>query len=149
VTSQLPANGLTGRSTRTPKCFSALRAHASRSPVNSDVRRQVIRTYSRKSRAIANGLLLVFLALVYLNGRDGDLGTALLALGIAGTAIVYYGYFIASQRCSNCRESIVVPYSSYEPTIIFFAVITPFRVPVRCPHCGAMTHWTMRNRDEQ
>jgi hypothetical protein len=29
---------ITGRSTRTPKCFCALRAHASRSPVNSDVR---------------------------------------------------------------------------------------------------------------
>jgi hypothetical protein len=100
------------------------------------------RTYTRRSRAAANVLLLVFLGLLYLNASDGGLGVALTGLAITGPAIFYYGYFIASQQCANCRESIVVPYSSYEPVMVLFAVVTPFRVPLQCPHCNALTPWT-------
>jgi hypothetical protein len=100
------------------------------------------RTYTRRSRAAANVLLLVFLGLLYLNACNGGLGVALIALAVAGPAIFYYGYFIASQHCANCWESIVVPYSSYEPVMFFFAVVTPFRVPLQCPHCNAVTPWT-------
>jgi hypothetical protein len=67
------------------------------------------------------------------------LGIALMALAIAAPAIVYYGFFIASQHCLRCKESIVVPPSSYYPVAVFFAVVTPLRVPFSCPHCGAPT----------
>jgi hypothetical protein len=99
------------------------------------------RTYTRTSRAAANVLLLVFLGVIYFNARGGGFSVALIALVVAAPAIVYYGYFIASQRCAKCRESVVVPYSSYDPVMGFFAVVTPFRVPLRCPHCDAQTPW--------
>ena len=100
------------------------------------------RTYTRRSRAAANVLLLVFLERLYLNAYDGGLGVALIALAIAGPAIFYYGYFIASQNCANCRESMVMPYSSAEPGMTFFALVTPLLIPLRCPHCNAVTPWT-------
>jgi hypothetical protein len=102
----------------------------------------MIRTYTRVSRAAANLALLAFLLVLFVSGRDGDLVVALAALAIAGAAIVCYGYFIASQRCSNCKESVVVPWSASEPAMLFFAFVTPLRVPLRCPHCGAQTPFT-------
>lgn len=114
---------------------------ADNSYIYTFVEPQMRRTYTRTSRAAANVALLAFLGMLYFNTRDGGLAVALLALAAAGPAIFYYGYFIASQRCENCREPIVGPYSSYEPVMNFFAVVTPFRVPLRCPNCDAMTPW--------
>ena len=94
-------------------------------------------------------LLLLFLALVYFNARDDGLAVALVALGISGAAILYYGYFVASQHCAICKESVVVPYSSYEPTMVFFALVTPFRVPLRCPQCNALTSWKTSNSKQK
>ena len=108
-----------------------------------------MRTYTRTSRAAANLLLLLFVALVYVVGRDSDLAAALIALVIAGAAIFYYGYFISSQHCAVCSESIVVPYSSYEPTMVFLALVAPFRVPLRCPHCGASTSWNTSHSEQK
>ena len=117
----------------------------------SQIESKMKRIYTRRSRATANMILLVFLGLLYLNAYDGGLGVALIALAIAGPAIFYYGYFIASQHCANCWESMLVPYSTSEPGMTFFALITPLRIPLRCPHCNAVTPWTRkveRDRDD-
>lgn len=98
-----------------------------------------MRMYTRASRAAANLLLLAFLAVLLFEARDAGLGTALIALAIAAPAILCYGFFIASQHCARCKESVVGPWSAYEPVVAFFAVVTPLRVPLYCPHCGART----------
>jgi hypothetical protein len=103
------------------------------------VRPPVVRTYTRLSRAAANVAVLAILGALLVVGRHGGLAVAIAGLAVAGAAIVCYGRFIASQHCSKCRESVVVPWSSYDPAIVFFAVVTPLRVPLRCPHCGART----------
>ena len=108
----------------------------------SQIESEMKRIYTRRSRAAANVLLLVFLGLLYLNANDGGLGAAWVALAAAGPAIFYYGYFIASQHCTNCRESMVLPYSSAEPGMTLFALATPLRIPLKCPHCNAVTPWT-------
>jgi hypothetical protein len=106
----------------------------------------MMRTYTRASRAAANLLLLAFLAVLLWNARNAGLGTTLIALAIAAAGIVYYGFFIASQHCPKCKESVVVPWSSYYA--LFFAVVMPFRVPFYCPHCAALTPF-VRNGDPE
>lgn len=108
-------------------------------------RPHVTRTYTRRARIAANLLLLVFLALLYCNARGGGLAVAVLALAVSGPAVVYYGYFIASQLCVRCGQSIVVPWSSYQPEMALFAVATPLRVPLQCPHCNTKTPWRLKS----
>lgn len=101
------------------------------------------RTYTRAARATANVLLLAFLGMLYASARGSGLVGALIALLIAAPALVCYGYYVASQHCARCRESIFGGDDPHGVLGEYIAFITPLRVPLQCPHCRALTPWTL------
>jgi hypothetical protein len=94
--------------------------------------------YTRKSRVIANVALLALLGLVLRFAIDQTFSVIVFLMLLIALGIVYYGYFLASQTCGKCRESIVDLSSVPWHVAYFFA---PFHVPLRCPHCRTVTKW--------
>ncbi len=95
------------------------------------------RIYTRKTRALANALILAYLAGVFFVARGESLAWTLAALVLAAPAFLLYGYFIASQHCEQCGESFFHIWGNVSGGPLL-SRIAPFYVPFHCPHCGAL-----------
>jgi len=97
----------------------------------------LMKIYKRLDRAVANAALIgVVLASLHFF-RDESLLVGLLSAVVMASAIVTYGFFIASQHCPKCHESFV----GRHPKRGLGSVLLVFHVPSQCPHCGARAQW--------
>src|SRR4030067_1549940 len=93
------------------------------------------RVYTRGARALANAMLIVgaYITAQFLYGQAAWV-FVVVALFVIAPGFIYYGYFLSSQHCSNCGEQIF-RFRDLYPVIKLVALVLPFHVPKRCPHC--------------
>jgi len=99
-----------------------------------------MRIYRRTSRAIANaGLIGLCAALLTCTNASSTVAVAIAAaLGAAG--FLCYGFFIASQHCSQCGASFVkLPENHFARSS--WLTFGPLYVPFSCPSCKRYARW--------
>ena len=96
--------------------------------------------YTRRTRALANAAVLGAIFLVWRLVAGQPAIVIVGALLVLAPGIVYYGHFLASQMCSNCREPIFHLPSDYL-SLQVAALFAPLHIPRKCPNCGRVTSW--------
>ena len=98
------------------------------------------RIYTRKSRALANVFVFVLVWLVFMFANNQTTSTIVIVMLFVAPGIICYGYFLSSQVCVRCGNSIFDLSGTYVLWRIV-ALFAPLHVPFKCPHYGAATNW--------